>query len=879
MAIYDNKNAIYSFFIHSKGEMSMMLNKKTGVIVRALTLVVCAVMLLCAMPVSLSNTKADTVEQAGVSRLINVVYDDSNSMIAYTDQNTGKKVSWDTWCQAKYSLEVFASMMQEKDEMNVYFMSDFNLSLDKAYSKKPTIAGLSGADSQKQSNISKIHNTVTDTSGTYFNAILAAYDDLQKAPSSYDEKWLVVITDGQEFTGGQTADDLNNAIGGCATYGVKTIYLAIGDNVIKPNASDSKGVYVYESDPYAATSKNGILNRVTEICQRIFQRPSITDDGGNVNIGIPVSEIIVFAQGDSVSIGDVSGANKHVVSAEMKETDISKATKNSSYLKLAVATKLSGTIVTFTPRGADYFTEGTYNIPISADNYVIYYKPCLDVVLNVIDADGNKVTDSIIPAADYTIEYGLTYPKGHAKAGEMVSTDLFRVDYTLSVTRDGVSQPVKAEKLKLEVGQTEIKVTAKYLNYISSDKSVKFAVEDFTIEKMDVSLDYHQTDYVLSKIDSDNKGITVKATRNGEILTGEDWENTQINVTSEKVDFKSVKNDDGTFTIYPTLKGGDRKATGSGEVDFTATVNITNGYRTVWRGVADGKISVYDDVNATTLGVKVTPDNSSVKSNAFNEVEPTATVTIDWAGNNLTKEQYDALSLSVAMKKDVKVKVSEGGAEKEVSLVEPTIVLDPYVEGQPTTAKVYFKANGDSETQRKKLASSDNFIVTATIDREGEVSTGSSESDLGVKRSYVWYEIVIPLLILIWLIGYLPFIKKYLPGKMKYRYMNVGFGRNGERWIRPYRSFGTWLSVIIPYVAVKATIKVSYRLSAAMTESSVVLKIKAKDSSTAEIRNAKQLPRDIRINTGSREKPTLKYSTTRINHGTANAVSFIPARR
>lgn len=73
-----------------------------------------ACLLLCSLflPINVANASSEP------SRMINVVYDDSGSM--YRSDHLV-----DTWCQAKYSMEVFAAMLGENDILNVYYMSDY----------------------------------------------------------------------------------------------------------------------------------------------------------------------------------------------------------------------------------------------------------------------------------------------------------------------------------------------------------------------------------------------------------------------------------------------------------------------------------------------------------------------------------------------------------------------------------------------------------------------------------------------------------------------------------------------------------------------------------------------------------------------------------
>lgn len=65
------------------------------------------------------------------TRVINLVYDDSGSMIE-TDivDSNGNTVKYDelvdTWCQAKYAIEVFAALLGDNDTLNVYIMSSYS---------------------------------------------------------------------------------------------------------------------------------------------------------------------------------------------------------------------------------------------------------------------------------------------------------------------------------------------------------------------------------------------------------------------------------------------------------------------------------------------------------------------------------------------------------------------------------------------------------------------------------------------------------------------------------------------------------------------------------------------------------------------------------
>ena len=137
------------------------------------------VLLISPLLIPAVKVQADDVV---VSREINLVYDNSGSMYS------GKDGALDTWCQAKYSMEVFASMLGEKDTLNIYYMSDF----DKDTSAAPQIV-LKGSDGAK-ANIASIHDHTCEHGWTPMNSVIKAYDDLKS--SGADEKWLVILTDG-----------------------------------------------------------------------------------------------------------------------------------------------------------------------------------------------------------------------------------------------------------------------------------------------------------------------------------------------------------------------------------------------------------------------------------------------------------------------------------------------------------------------------------------------------------------------------------------------------------------------------------------------------------------------------------------------------------
>ena len=129
---------------------------------------------------ALAEEEADSTP----SRVLNVVYDDSGSMLINGD-------TWvDTWCQAKYAMEVFAALLEEKDTLNI-----FPMSTNSSSGRNPDMITVSGKDPVSQ-RVSRIHDMQTEQAlGTPYNAVSQAVEHLKR--QNADQKWLIVLTDGQ----------------------------------------------------------------------------------------------------------------------------------------------------------------------------------------------------------------------------------------------------------------------------------------------------------------------------------------------------------------------------------------------------------------------------------------------------------------------------------------------------------------------------------------------------------------------------------------------------------------------------------------------------------------------------------------------------------
>lgn len=395
------------------------------------------------------------------TRIINVVYDDSGSMIGENN------VMFDTWCKAKYSMEAFAAMMGDGDTMNIYYMSDY-MSNTQA---EPRLR-LSGKDGA-QKNVSLIHNTVTQWGQTPFDSVIKAYDDL--AAASADEKWLVILTDGafqiDPRNDNYYCPDIDSFLSDKADD-VKVIYLGIGEEAIPITQNIAKNIY-YEN----AATTDEILDRVTTVCNRVFDSHKLNVDVSNskVSFDIPMSQLIIFAQGGGVGYIDVKDPNGKSIKSDMGAVSVKYSEEASPGLYGLVDTSLEGVIVTL---DGD-FDAGTYSIEVSnATTLEVYYKPNVDIAAYLIDQNGNYVTDlQNLEAGDYTIEFGFVKAGTDEKVPN--SKLLGDITYEADIYNNGqllAGTYASGDKISVLEGALDIDVTAHYLDYGVVTTSLNYSI-------------------------------------------------------------------------------------------------------------------------------------------------------------------------------------------------------------------------------------------------------------------------------------------------------------------------------------------------------------------------------------------------------------------
>lgn len=530
---------------------------------------------------------AYAVETNAPSRSIHVVYDDSGSMI----KTNGEYV--DTWCQAKYAMEVFAAMLGERDTMNIYYMSDF----EQGTSAGPKLS-LNGADGA-QSNVAKIHETVSEAMNTPFNAVRKAYADLES--SSADEKWLVVLTDGA-FEDGRLAQSEVDGFFAKKRSDISVMFLGMGASAGSIAENPQNRIF-YEK----AQTNRDILRKVTEICTRIFNSNRLEVNASKtISFDVPMGELVVFAQGENVSINGIKGSDGQVyknssLPVNVQYSEIGTTNQHGWYnpAEYKISRELKGQIATF----RDDFAAGDYQLDVAGANTIeVYYKPNVEIAAYLTDSNGNEVTSlSDLRAGDYTITFGFVKSGTSEKVNQ--SKLLGDVSYSAVVTNNGVqhdNEYASGDTIYIEEGSLEIDAVARYLQYNSVSTHLDYSIFE------DKSLTFNILDSPKYQVTRDGldatEPIQVKTLFEGNNVTPEQWKNMSLPVVqadeqeggAKYGDFIVEKSDTpGIYNIYPSLARGLMSHEIYEDFPFTFTYESKNGEAT-WSGQTQGKVSVED---------------------------------------------------------------------------------------------------------------------------------------------------------------------------------------------------------------------------------------------------------------------------------------------
>ena len=514
------------------------------------------------------------------TRVIHVVYDDSGSMV---DSNA-------SWSQAKYALEVFTAMMNENDRLVIYPMSAYSITDDKSKHSGNWHKTISLSGSMPLDQRIKTVRGMNGDNGNYWNTpiqtVQSAGDDLRKATA--DEKWLLILTDGAFDNG--IGDGDPSGTGKLNMNDSKAVEKArnyVKDTILSYSGQDTIRVYFVGiqgagTDPLAlaglskisqtdvfykdAAKKEAILATITKAARTIYNlQPMKTSGKGNVSVSpdIPVSKFVIFAQGDSVKVGELKYQGKSIqssvnnVEVEVSASKDAHPTNNPKYGN-KYADNLKGEILTVMTEGAGGtpFPSGKYSFDCKSDTVEVYFEPGVDIqVLLVNDETGDAY--NLSDGVDYieTGNYSLKIQMVNPLTGDVVdakSSDLLSgVQLSAAVSTDKeTTYYADGDKVTVDVGDIEVQGRAVFRNESekTSDVSVIHVGAGGLI--VDMAADECEMDPLHLK----NTEIIFKVTdKNGVNLSSDEYRNIKISAGGvQGLEWDSeMTQTEGTFRLIP----------------------------------------------------------------------------------------------------------------------------------------------------------------------------------------------------------------------------------------------------------------------------------------------------------------------------------------
>lgn len=495
-----------------------------------------SVFLMCVLLLSVAlvgSLPAHASASVNKSKAIAFLFDNSGSM--FWESNL-------SWSRATYAMEVFASMLNTGDILQIYPMSPIYVG-DKQYTMNNP---LEIKDATQSSLIREIYTK--ESGGTPIESIDCAIQGLQGVQA--DKKYFVILTDGATFAknGVQmnvegTQKELDKRIRTCASQNITFMYLGVGNEASIPNEKESE----YFIKRLAANTED-VLSTLTYMCNLIFGRdtlPKSRMSGKTINFDISISKLIVFVQGENISDLKIKSDGGGTVGKLTGAQQTKYPTKGAGNYDCVTDTSLQGMIVTYEDCAA-----GTYTIDYSgtATSIEVYYEPDADLEFIFTDSEGNNVDLDALYEGEYKVSFGLK----DAKTGKLISSDLlgnphYEGSYTLNgektiITHDGYSGEVP---ITLKANDTfKADLTVNYLSGYSITKtSADFGWPEDGIKvsapplgKFNASLKVSQHYIVIKELEQ-TPAFIVDLTIDGKKLTAEEFDAVTLTVDCGGIDY------------------------------------------------------------------------------------------------------------------------------------------------------------------------------------------------------------------------------------------------------------------------------------------------------------------------------------------------------
>lgn len=310
-------------------------------------------------------------------KIVSIVFDDSSSM--GTD-----------WVDENYATQVFAALLNPRDEMYLTYMSE-------------RVAGRIDLTDVKAS-VRKIREKEMASGGTYLETVDVAYDELEKSLDSDPETqyWLVILTDGGFDSSGRFGS-LENAFSQLKMKKMSNgsplhiYYFGIGSSASVVNPDPANNLEALSSTDIVGTLgdvANTVSGRLKYDKKDIVK---VDDHTLKVNSGIPLYSLTAFTQNSDAQVASAEAAGTEQSSVKLTHTNVKveRPDPDKAGYEKDKKTDLKGNVSVIS--GQDrLIPSGTYTItftgPVDLDSTVIMYQPAVNLELQLL-RDGKVITD------------------------------------------------------------------------------------------------------------------------------------------------------------------------------------------------------------------------------------------------------------------------------------------------------------------------------------------------------------------------------------------------------------------------------------------------------------------------------------------------------
>lgn len=370
---------------------------------RKVSMLLVIALLLSCVAAGIPQIHASAKSEA--NRAIAIVFDNSGSMY----EKSGK-----AWCRATYAMEVFASMLNAGDVLQIYPMHPIVINGMEYTMENP----FQITDVSQASAIREIFTP--DAGGTPIESIDYALQGLKQLQA--DQKYMIVLTDGGTFSKNgsglskdRTRKELDSRVQENAGRAMTVMYLGIGSDACMPETKESE--YFVKRQAHNSAD---VLSTLTEMCNKIFGRDSLPKShisGKQMEFDISMKKLIIFVQGEDIANLSIKSNSGGSVGRKVAVQQTKYSTAGAGDYKSVPDTSLQGMMVTY--EGCD---AGSYTIEYTgtANSVEVYYEPDADLDFVFTDAQGNVVNPDELYEGEYVVSFGMK----DAKTGKLISSDL-----------------------------------------------------------------------------------------------------------------------------------------------------------------------------------------------------------------------------------------------------------------------------------------------------------------------------------------------------------------------------------------------------------------------------------------------------------------------